>query len=105
MNLVKEIYTLIDLLPKEERYGIGDQMRRAAVSIPSNIAEGYDRNTTAEYIHYLTISRGSKSEIETQIYICIMLNYFSKEDAQTALQLCKDIGKMLNALINKLKLK
>ena len=99
MRLVDETYQLIRLLPKEEQYALCAQMRRAVVSIPSNIAEGNGRNTTSEYIHFLYISRGSLYELETQISICISQTYFSRETAGKAIALCKEIGKMLNSVI------
>ena len=102
MQLVKEVYTLVKMLPKEEQFALSDQMRRAVVSIPSNIAEGYGRNSTNDYIRFLNIARGSKYELETQIQICVMLNYISKEKAATALELSEEIGRMINALIKKL---
>ena len=102
MQLVKEVYTLVKQLPKEEQFALSDQMRRAAVSIPSNIAEGYGRNSTNDYIRFLNIARGSKYELETQIQIGVMLNYFSKENAAIALALSEEIGKMINTLIKKL---
>jgi len=102
MELVKEIYTLTKNLPKEETYGLCDQMRRAAVSIPSNIAEGNGRKTDIEYARFLNISRGSECELETQLYICIMLNYLTETETKNAFSLLSEIGKMLNTLINKL---
>ena len=102
MLLVKEIYAIVKLLPKEEQYALSDQMRRAVVSIPSNIAEGYGRNSTNDYIRFLNIARGSKYELDTQIQICVMLNYKRKEKAATALELSEEIGRMINALIKKL---
>lgn len=102
MELVKEIYTLTKKLPKEETYSLSDQMRRAAVSIPSNIAEGNGRKTNSEYAHFLNISRGSECELETQLYICVMLNYFTEEECELAFSLLSEIGKMLNSLISKL---
>jgi four helix bundle protein len=102
MLLVKEIYAIVKLLPKEEQFALSDQMRRAVVSIPSNIAEGYGRNSTNDYIRFLNIARGSKYELDTQIQICVMLNYISKEKAATALELSEEIGRMINALIKKL---
>ena len=102
MQLVKEVYTLVKTLPKEEQFALSDQMRRAVVSIPSNIAEGYGRNSTNDYIRFLNIARGSKYELDTQIQICVMLNYISKEKAATALELSEEIGRMINALIKKL---
>ena len=102
MQLVKEVYTLVKTLPKEEQFALSDQMRRAVVSIPSNVAEGYGRNSTNDYIRFLNIARGSKYELDTQIQICVMLNYISKEKAATALELSEEIGRMMNALIKKL---
>lgn len=102
MLLVKEIYSIVKLLPKEEQYALSDQMRRAAVSIPSNIAEGYGRNSTNDYIRFLNIARGSKYELETQLHICVMLNYITKEQVASALDLTQEIGKMLNSLAKKL---
>ena len=102
MEMVKLIYSLTKRLPKEETYGLSDQLRRAAVSIPSNIAEGAGRFNTKDYVHFLRISRGSKNEIETQLLICEQLGYLSKEDISESLQLCDEIGKMLNAMLLKL---
>ncbi len=76
MELVTELYRIIKLLPKEEMYALSEQMRRAAVSIPSNIAEGYNRETDKELIRYLYIAKGSTAELETQIQIAINLGYF-----------------------------
>ena len=102
MLLVKEIYSIVRFLPKEEQYALSDQMRRAVVSIPSNIAEGYGRNSTNDYIRFLNIARGSKYELETQLHICVMLNYVTKEQVELALDLTQEIGKMINALVKKL---
>lgn len=102
MQLVKETYILVRLLPKEEIYALGDQIRRAVVSIPSNIAEGHSRNSDKELMQFLYIARGSKAELETQIKIGIMLNYFSEIQAEKVLNLCNEVGKMLNSFISKL---
>lgn len=103
MDLVTEIYKLVRMLPKEETYALSDQMRRAAVSIPSNIAEGYSRNSDKELLQFLHISRGSKAELDTQIQIAIYLGYFRKEDAEPSICLSEEAGKLLNALITKIK--
>ena len=102
MDAVKQVYSLVKFLPKEEIYALSDQMRRAAISIPSNIAEGYGRNSRNDYVRFLNIARGSKYELETQIQICIMLGYFTAETAESTLVALDEIGKMLNALIKKL---
>ena len=74
MDLVIEIYKLVKKLPKEETYSLSDQMRRAVVSIPSNIAEGYTRKSTNEYLNFLSIANGSRTELETQLLICERIN-------------------------------
>ena len=73
--LVKDIYSITKSFPKEETYGLINQLRRCAVSIPSNIAEGCGRRTAADTIQFLHISRGSLYELETQLYIALDLNY------------------------------
>ncbi len=103
MDLTVEIYKLVKLLPKEETYALSDQMRRAVVSIPSNIAEGHSRNSNREFMNFVSIARGSKSELETQLQICIKLNYLTEQDAENALSLCDEIGKMLTNLMKTLR--
>ena len=98
MDLTDEVYHLARSLPKEELYALSDQMRRAAVSIPSNIAEGYGRQTDREFRQFLSDARGSVFEVETQIEICIRQNYLSVPDAKTALALCDEVGRMLTTL-------
>ncbi len=102
MMLVKEIYSVVKLLPKEELFALSAQMRRAAVSIPSNIAEGFGRNLPNEYVRFLNIAKSSSYELETQLNICVMLNYTSKEQILTALELTDEIGKMITALTKSL---
>ena len=102
MDLVAEVYKIAKLLPGEELYALSDQMRRAAVSIPSNIAEGNSRHTTQDYVRFLGIARGSKAEVETQLEICIRLNYITKDQTLSALALCNEIGKMLSSIIQRL---
>lgn len=98
MDLTDEIYHLTRLLPAEERFGLADQMRRASVSIPSNIAEGYGRHTEKVFNHFLSIARGSVFELETQIVICLRQNYLTEQQIKCAMLLCDEIGKMLTAL-------
>jgi four helix bundle protein len=102
MDLTAVIYNLTKKLPKEELYSLSVQMRRASVSIPSNIAEGHDRNSNKEFIHFLTISRGSKAELETQLLICVKVCYLNESEILEAMNLSKEIGKMLTSLIKKL---
>jgi four helix bundle protein len=103
MDLTAVIYRLTQKLPKEELYSLSDQMRRSAVSIPSNIAEGQDSDTNEEFIRFLTISRGSKAELETQLLICVKVGYLNEPEILEAMNLTTEIGKMLTSLINKLK--
>ena len=103
MDLVVEVYKVVKLLPKYETYGLADQMRRAAVSIPSNIAEGQGRNSTVEFIRFLNIARGSRCELDTQLQICVRLEYVKNVDVEPAINLSVEVRKMLSSLIKKLK--
>ncbi|HBC21535.1 MAG TPA: four helix bundle protein [Porphyromonadaceae bacterium] len=100
MDLTEEVYRLVKQLPREETFAMSDQLRRAAVSVPSNIAEGHGRGTDKEFIKFLTIARGSLLEVETQLLICNRLNLISSSDSRLAQSLIIEIGKMLNALIS-----
>ena len=103
MDLVEEVYKLVKLLPSDETFGLASQMRRSVVSIPSNIAEGQSRHTTKEFLNFLSIANGSKSELKTQLQICVRLGYISCEKAKNAILLCEEVSKMLYALMNKIK--
>ena len=101
MELVKEIYRVTREFPKEEIYGLVSQMRRAAVSIPSNIAEGAARTGTKEFLQFLSISRGSLSEVETQMLIAKSLGYIKNQE-HVLEQIDKVFG-LLGGLINSLR--
>lgn len=103
MRLARETYCLVKLLPMEERYALYDQMRRAAVSIPSNIAEGQSRNTKKEFIQFLHIAKGSNSELMTQFLLCLDFEYLKKEEIQKVMNLCTEIDGLLGGLIKSLK--
>ena len=101
MDLVDEIYKLVKFLPKEENFALSDQMRRSCVSIPSNIAECYERNSIKEFIQFLSIAKGSRAELETQLLICIRQKYLNEEQIQKSMLLCEEIRKMLKTIIDK----
>lgn len=100
-----EIYRLTKSFPQDERYGLTSQIRRAAVSVPSNIAEGYGRKTTNEYIQALYIAYGSTCEIETQTLLVGDLKYIDKEELQKLMVDIGDVERMLKGLINSLQRK
>ena len=102
MQLVYQTYHVVKLLPKEEQFGLSEQMRRAAVSIPSNIAEGQARNSTREFIKFLSIAKGSNAELQTQSEICVGLGYVQQSDIQELQDCSEEVGKMLNGLLQKL---
>ena len=87
----------------EEKFALGDQMRRAVVSISSNIAEGQSRASTKEYIHFSYIAKGSNAEIYTQLLLGVRLGYFTDEQVKEPIELCGRIQRMLNSLITSLK--
>lgn len=101
IELVKEIYKITGDFPKSELYGLISQMRRAAISIPSNIAEGYKRKNLGEYIQFLSIADASAAELETQIIISKEL--FSTVNFSKIESLLVEVQKMLTVLIRKLK--
>ena len=103
IDLVVKIYGIVKELPEEEKYALSDQLRRASISIPSNIAEGYGRIYNKELLHFLTISRGSLYEVETQLIIGKELGFFTESQIEPALLLITEISKMLATLIKKLK--
>jgi len=103
MLLVEETYRWTRTFPREELYGLSDQMRRAAVSVPSNIAEGYGRQSTQDYIRFLLIARGSLYELRTQAEIARRLGFVSQEAFQAGESLIIEIERMLTSLITKLR--
>jgi len=98
LDLVEETYRLTKGVPRQELYGLTAQMRRAAISIPANIAEGSTRTTTKDLIRFLTIAKSSLSEVETYAELCLRLGYAEREDIQTLLGLMSEIGAMLARL-------
>ena len=102
-KLCTDIYKLTGTLPKEELYCLTSQIRRSAVSIPSNIAESYGRGAIKEYIRFLYVAYGSYCELETQLLLCYDLGYMEKKQKNEILKKAKEIERMLKALIESLK--
>ena len=102
-SLVKNIYRIVPSFPDEEKYGLISQIKRAAVSIPTNMVEGFARNTTKEYILFLFNSRGSLEELRYLGLLSFELGFLSDKDYKYIEGSCEDISKMLNALIKKLR--
>ncbi|HWH79981.1 MAG TPA: four helix bundle protein [Candidatus Binatus sp.] len=102
MEIVVQVYRMTRELPAAEQWGLVSQMRRAAVSVPSNIAEGYGRQATGEYRHHLSIGRGSLLELETQVLLCEKLGYLAARSTQPVELEIQQLSKMLRSLINKL---
>ena len=96
--LVKQIYEISRTFPGDEKFGLVSQMRRAAISIPSNIAEGQARHTTGEFVQFLSHAEGSVAELDTQLIIAVELGYCAKSEVGDASQLILELRKMLNAL-------
>jgi len=101
--LCADVYRLTNRFPHEERFGLTAQIRRAAVSVPSNIAEGYSRDTTRDYIRFLWMARGSLAELETQLMIAAELQFTGREASGGMLAEVNEIQRLLNALIRSLK--
>ncbi|OHB05084.1 MAG: four helix bundle protein [Candidatus Zambryskibacteria bacterium RIFCSPLOWO2_01_FULL_47_33] len=105
IKLCKVIYEVTEKFPKAEIYGITSQMRRSAVSIPSNIAEGRSRNTTKDFLHFLSIALGSASELETQLEIAKELSFLSEHKYIEINRLLAEVSKMTVGLMKKLESK
>jgi four helix bundle protein len=103
MDLVVEAYRITATLPKNEEFGLKSQIRRAAVSIPSNIAEGQSRNHSREFVQFLHVAMGSLSELETQLEIGVRLELFSSPAFEQVSQHCVEVGKMLNGLASAIR--
>jgi len=105
MELSVEIYRLTKNFPQEERFGLVNQMRRAVVSIASNIAEGQGRIYTKEYLHFLSVARGSQAEVDTQLLLAVRLGYLCEEEAHRAFELLSMTAKLLNGTIRSVRAK
>jgi four helix bundle protein len=103
VDLALEVYRITKTFPREEIYGLTSQLRRAAVSIPSNIAEGQGRRTSRDFLHFLAIARGSLAEIETQLFIAARLGYVGNADEVALNARIVELHRILNGLINSLQ--
>ena len=103
MDLVDAIYVMTKAFPAEEKFGLTSQLRRAAVSIPSNIAEGYGRSHRKEYVQHVSIARGSLMELENQIIVSVRQSFVQREDAKLAWELSQQVGRMLTGLVQSLR--
>lgn len=99
------VYAATGSFPKDERFGLTSQIRRASVSVPSNIAEGFGKGSTQEYVQYLAHARGSNSEVETQLVIAQSLGFGKPEEIKVAERLCTEVGKLINAIMASLRQK
>ena len=102
VDMVTILYKWLQGLPKNEEYGLLSQMKRSAVSVASNIAEGYGRGSQKDYVRFLRIARGSLYELETQIEIVLRLKFKSLEESRLVMNLMNEIEKMLNSMIVKI---
>ncbi|MCK4342431.1 MAG: four helix bundle protein [Phycisphaerae bacterium] len=102
MALVTEVYRLTRTFPKEEMYGLTSQMRRCAVSVPSNIAEGYGRNSTHDYVRFLRMAMGSLYELQTQMEIAGNLGYAGPSSPELLVESAREIERMMSSLIRRL---
>lgn len=103
MDILVEVYRISSLLPKDERYNLVSQLQRAAVSIPSNIAEGCGRGTDAAFIQFLEYALGSVFEIETQTHAILRLNLLPPDELAVIIRSIDEEGKMINSLISSLR--
>ncbi|MFB9037181.1 four helix bundle protein [Xanthomonas arboricola pv. corylina] len=103
MELVEMIYRFTEVFPEQERYGLTAQLRRAAISVPSSIAEGAARRSTPDYARFLSIARGSLSELDTQVQIAVRLGYSNTEDEDIVSQQVDQVFAKLTALMNALR--
>lgn len=103
MDLVVEAYQLSKYLPRDENYGLIGQIRRAAVSLPANIAEGQGRDHLGDYLHHLSVANGSLMELETHFLIAQRLGYLTEKQLESAFNLTSEVGRMLSGLKKGLK--
>lgn len=99
MTLVEEVFAVCARLPDSQRFGLVSQLQRAAVSVPSNIAEGHAKRSSKDYQRHLRIAAGSVAELETQLELCVRLNFVTRDDVRTAWNGSQRVAQMLSRLI------
>lgn len=102
MEVVKNVYDITKKITVSERFGLIDQMKRSAISLPSNIAEGRTRNSKKDFMHFLWIANGSRAELETQLLIAVKVGYLKEKDIKDTMDKLTEIGKMLHTMIRRL---
>lgn len=103
MDLAEETYRVTGAFPKDEIYGLTAQLRRCAVSVPSNIAEGFGRENRGSFTQFLRIAQGSPKELETQMLLASRIRYLGETDLKSVMDRAEEVGKMIRGLINSLK--
>jgi four helix bundle protein len=103
MSMVEYVYLVSKHFPKEELYGLTSQLRRAAVSVPSNVAEGHGRNGRREFVHHLSIALGSLAELETQIQISFRLGYLTADELSQFQSMASETGRLMVGLMHSLE--
>lgn len=103
MDLVVSAYELAKRLPRDELYGLTSQIRRAATSVPANIAEGQGRRSTGQFLQFLSVANGSLLELETHLFVAERLGLLMSHDLEETFRLCRDVGKMLSGLMRRLE--
>jgi four helix bundle protein len=103
MDIAQAVYALTATFPTAERYGITAQLQRSAVSIPSNIAEGHERDSTRDFLRFLSIAQGSLAELETQLLLAVRLNLADEAKVQSMFAECRRLGRMMSGLQSRLR--
>ncbi len=98
MDMVVRVYQITEPFPSKEMFGLTNQLRRAAVSVPSNIAEGQGRNTSNDFVRYLSISKGSLQEVQTQVELANRLGYLDETTTRDFLDFSEEVARLLNGL-------
>ena len=101
MSLAEDVYGILKDLPNEERFALSNQLRRAVISVPSNIAEGFGRDSTKDFLHFIAMARGSLYEVMTQMELAVRLDYVPEQEG--FLEKAERVGMMLNALSVRLR--